>query len=85
MLLSWAIQRGTSVIPKTAHDERLAENLAVFRLSDKHFRKIDSLASPTGTVRYLDPSNHIGFDVFNEQRDEPVMNNAPWDQASTDL
>lgn len=73
------------MIPKTAREDRLAENLAVFRLSEEHFREIDSLASRTGTVRYLDPRNHIGFDVFNEQCDEPVMNSAPWDHLSSDL
>lgn len=79
MLLSWAVQRGTSVIPKTVHEERLAENLAAFMLNEEHFRTVDSLTSVAGTVRYLDPSNHIGFDVFNEQCDEPVMNSPSWD------
>lgn len=73
------------MIPKTVLEDRLAENLAVFKLSEEHFHTIDSLASQTGTVRYLDPSNHIGFDIFSEQCDEPVMNSAPWDQSPTDL
>lgn len=73
------------MIPKTVREDRLAENLAVFRLREEDFCKINSLASQTGTVRYLDPSNHIGFDVFSEQCDEPVMSSAPWDRSSTDL
>ena len=29
VMLSWGVQRGTAVIPKTAHPERLRENLRV--------------------------------------------------------
>lgn len=79
MLLSWAVQRGTAVIPKTVHENRLVENLGLFRLRDESFREINELSSKTGTVRYLDPSAHVGFDVFNELDDEPVMDCAPWD------
>lgn len=30
VVLRWGVQRGTAVVPKTQHPERLAENLAVF-------------------------------------------------------
>ncbi|MCI0704600.1 MAG: aldo/keto reductase [Planctomycetia bacterium] len=30
IVLRWAVQRGTAIVPKTAHSERLAENLALF-------------------------------------------------------
>jgi D-xylose reductase len=30
VVLRWAVQRGTAVVPKTVHSERLAENLALF-------------------------------------------------------
>ena len=72
VILSWSVQRGTSVIPKTIHDERLVENLNIFVLSKEQFDKIDSLASEVGAVRYLDPRGHIGFDIFDETRDEPI-------------
>lgn len=71
MILSWAVQRGTSVIPRTVHDERLQENLNLCVLTEGHFRMIDSLGSRVGHIRYLDPKAHIGFDVFNEEQDEP--------------
>lgn len=30
VVLRWGVQRGTAVIPKTAHEERMRENLAIF-------------------------------------------------------
>ena len=64
------------MIPKTVHKDRLAENLDLFRLNDEHFQMIDFLSSEKGTIRYLDPRDHIGFNVFSELRDEPIMDNA---------
>ena len=78
MLLSWAVQRGTAVIPKTCREDRAVENLGTFTLNDGDFKVVDSLAYEIGNIRYLDPSGHIGFDIFNEHDDEPVLNSAPW-------
>lgn len=43
--LRWAVQRGTSVIPKTQNSERLVENLNVFdfELSAEQMQRIDNL------------------------------------------
>lgn len=43
--LRWAVQRGTSVVPKTQSPERLVENLSVFdfELSDEQMLQIDGL------------------------------------------
>ena len=43
--LRWAVQRGTSAIPKTQNPERLIENLAVldFELTSDQMRRIDAL------------------------------------------
>lgn len=71
-MLSWAVQRGTSVIPKTVRAERLEENLNLFMLNGEHFSKINSIAAEVGPIRYLDPREYIGFDVFNEAQDEPA-------------
>ncbi|KAF7863784.1 hypothetical protein EAF04_006749 [Stromatinia cepivora] len=81
LILSWAIQRGTSVIPKTANENRLSENLCNAPLSEKHFAIIDGLSTTieSGPVRYLDPTKHLGFDIFDEDVDQPVENQAPWD------
>lgn len=79
MILSWAVQRGVAVIPKTCDEDHLAANIGLSRLSSEHCEKVDHLSQETGNVRYLDPAGHIGFDIFNEEADEPVSNSAPWD------
>ncbi|KAK6612606.1 putative alcohol dehydrogenase [Botrytis cinerea] len=81
VILSWAVQRGTSIIPKTSNENRLSENLCTAPLSEEHFAIIDGLATTieSGPVRYLDPRDYLGFDVFDETADQPVDNQAPWD------
>jgi len=71
-LLSWNVLRGVGVVPKTAREDRLAENLSLFKLSNEHFERISLLSSETGSVRYLDPQDYIGFDIFDELEDQPV-------------
>jgi hypothetical protein len=61
------------VVPKTVHAGRMIENRALFRLNDMHMTLINGLAKKKGAVRYLDPRNHIGFDIFCEDMDEPVV------------
>ncbi|TVY92220.1 putative oxidoreductase [Lachnellula willkommii] len=81
IILSWAIQRGTSVVPKTVQTHRLAENLCLSALKDEHFQIVDTLTDnmESGPLRYLNPEKHLGFDIFSEEADEPVGNVAPWD------
>jgi alcohol dehydrogenase (NADP+) len=64
--------RGVSIIPKTTRQDRLAENLELLRLASEHFDYISSLSQETGIVRYLDPKDYIGFDIFDETEDQPV-------------
>ena len=64
--------RGVSVIPKTARVERLAENLELATLGPEQMKDISALGSTVGPVRYLDPKEHVGFDVFDEELDQPV-------------
>jgi alcohol dehydrogenase (NADP+) len=59
-------------VPKTVHGQRMVENRELFRLRDEDMTKINAIATVKGTVRYLDPRNHIQFDIFNEEADEPV-------------
>ncbi|MBU6303340.1 MAG: aldo/keto reductase [Verrucomicrobia bacterium] len=54
VLLRWGVQRGTSVVPKTANPARLRENLAIgdFSLSDEEMASISAL---NRNRRYNDP------------------------------
>ena len=70
--LSWAVQRGVAVVPKTVKKERMRENLELTKLPDDAFEAVNKLVDKQGSVRFLDPSRHIGFDIFDEEQDQPV-------------
>lgn len=60
ILLRWAVQRGTAVIPKTTRPERLAENLALFDFELSH-EEMKQIASLNRNQRFNDPG------VFGEE------------------
>ena len=61
MLIRWAIQRGTSVLPKSANAERIAANFDVldWQLSDEDMHTLSNLdynvSTHTSSVHYLRP------------------------------
>jgi hypothetical protein len=57
----------------------MKENLQLMRLSDDGFEAVDSISTSRGAIRFLDPSRHLGFDIFDERNDQPVANGADWD------
>ncbi|KAG8956362.1 hypothetical protein FRC04_004443 [Tulasnella sp. 424] len=60
VLLSWAVQRGTSVIPKSEKEERLKNNITIVRLDDEDFEAIENLHKRPGMNRQLIfPSNNF--------------------------
>lgn len=62
VLVSWAVQRGTVVVPKSVTPERIISNLVTFELSDEDFKTISDLerhARMNVPVRW-------GYDVFGE-------------------
>ena len=62
ILISWAIQRGTVVIPKSSNSDRIKSNFDVFELSSDDFASINSLG--VKKIRYVDPVSWTGVDVF---------------------
>lgn len=72
VLLSWAVQRGTSVVPKTTREPRLDENRRLMSLDRTVMNTISQLVEERGHVRFLDPREHIGFDIFDESHDQPI-------------
>lgn len=65
ILLRWGVQRGTSVVPKTANLDRLKENIAIFdfALSDDEMANIASL---NRNRRFNDPGDfcEAAFNTF---------------------
>ena len=64
------------MVLKTVQEERMVKNRDLFRLRDEHIVKLNCIAKVKGTIRYLDPRNHIGFDIFNEYVDEPILDSS---------
>ncbi|TLS25902.1 hypothetical protein PpBr36_07276 [Pyricularia pennisetigena] len=78
--LSWAVQKGIPVIPKSNQAAHMRSNMEVRMLPDESFNLVDGLAAARvgGSVRFLEPSLHVGFDIFDEENDQPIADAAPW-------
>lgn len=48
MSLSWAVQRGITVIPKSSSEKRIAENIKLVTLSDE---EIDTINKAQDTIK----------------------------------
>ena len=57
----------------------MVQNLQIKRLPYDLFNIVNNLSLKQGPVRFLDPSSHLGFDIFDEETDQPTANSAPWD------
>ncbi|KAK9454722.1 aldo/keto reductase [Dipodascopsis uninucleata] len=72
VLVSWAVQRGTAVVPKSVTPSRIKSNLEGFVLSDEDF---DSICSLEKHQRMNFPIRW-GIDVFGEVGQEAVTKEA---------
>jgi diketogulonate reductase-like aldo/keto reductase len=52
VLIKWALQRGTSVIPKSSKDERIRENIQVFgwEIPEEDFQVLCSIKDEVSLV-----------------------------------
>lgn len=55
VLISWAVQRGTVVLPKSVKETRIISNLKTFTLSDEDFSALNELSEKDGVTRTCDP------------------------------
>ncbi|KAG9081410.1 hypothetical protein FS749_007681 [Ceratobasidium sp. UAMH 11750] len=65
LLLSWAVQRGTPVIPKSVTDSRLKENKQVVKLSEKAMSVLDNFHKTSGIHATLFFKDAPGGKVFD--------------------
>jgi diketogulonate reductase-like aldo/keto reductase len=62
VLISWAVQRGTVVIPKSRNADRIKSNFELFEISDEDFASINQLG--VKNTRYVDPKTWANVDLF---------------------
>ncbi|KAG2054092.1 hypothetical protein BDR06DRAFT_955683 [Suillus hirtellus] len=69
VIISWSVQRGTIVLPKSVTPSRIAENLAVFELPQEDFERLETAATSHPPQRVVNPSAgwKLPFDVFDGQ------------------
>jgi hypothetical protein len=51
----------------------MRENLELgAKLEDDVFESVNEIVEGRGSVRFMNPQSHIGFDIFDEEKDKPV-------------
>ncbi|EST07709.1 NADP-dependent oxidoreductase domain protein [Kalmanozyma brasiliensis GHG001] len=58
--LSWAVQKGTSVAPKSTNEKRMKQNITLIKLSDEEMKQVDHISD--------DPKKHtrLNYLVFDK-------------------
>lgn len=62
--ISWHLQRGTVVLPKSVTPSRIEENFKVVILPQKSFDELEKAAASHPPERAVDPSKGWGIDIF---------------------
>lgn len=65
ILVSWAVQRGTIVLPKSVTEHRIISNLKTVVLSDEDFEELNNLHKKEGIKRVVEPSWNDFDDRFS--------------------
>ncbi|KAK2795320.1 hypothetical protein FQN51_000505 [Onygenales sp. PD_10] len=68
LLIHWAVQRDTIVLPKSVTPSRIVDNFKDFQIPEDVIKKLDALECHN---RYNIPA-HWGFDIFGELGQEAV-------------
>lgn len=73
LLASWAVQRGTVVLPKSVTESRIKSNVQVKELPQEAFERLSALERHK---RFNDSSKRWGYDIFDEVGQEVVESSA---------
>jgi diketogulonate reductase-like aldo/keto reductase len=68
VIISWHVQRGTVVLPKSVTASRIEENIELFKLPGDLFEKLEKAATSHKPKRISNPSKSWGldFDIFDD-------------------
>lgn len=61
--LSWAVQRGIAVIPKSSSRERIADNIKLVTLTDAEMEAISNWHKKEGSVRLSDSLHELQVEI----------------------
>lgn len=64
VLISWALQRGTVVLPKSVKPERIISNHKVKKLPEEDFEKLNNLHKTAGIHRFVNSIDFFGHDIY---------------------
>jgi diketogulonate reductase-like aldo/keto reductase len=67
VIISWHVQRGAVVLPKSVHEDRIRENFRVVSLPCRYFDLIERAAVSKPPQRVINPSREWGldYDIFD--------------------
>ncbi|CAE7150333.1 unnamed protein product [Rhizoctonia solani] len=68
VIISWHVQRGTVVLPKSVTPSRVEENLHIFKLPEEQFNKLEKAATSHPPHRVVDYSESWGIDIFEDKK-----------------
>jgi diketogulonate reductase-like aldo/keto reductase len=67
VIISWHVQRGTVVLPKSVTPSRIVENFHIFEIPQEDFERLEKAAASHPPKRVMNPSKgwKLPFDVFD--------------------
>lgn len=65
--LSWAVQRGVTVIPKSTKKSRIEENIRLVTLTDEEMAKVNSAPETIGKYRMADNIPVLQVEIDGEK------------------
>lgn len=65
VLVSWGIQKGWGVLPKSGEEQRIRRNFQLVELTVGEMMRLDAISDGWGEGRrFVNPTNTFGFDFF---------------------